>query len=116
VPGQTGVTVRLVSNDLGRLADAYPPELARVIAKHAYDLEALAKGLSPVLTGTLRRSIHTVLSEGGLRAVIGPSVDYGKYVEFGTRRMAARPYMRPAFERTVPRLVVDVKAVLRRAR
>lgn len=113
--GETGVTVRIVSNRLEALPAAYQAELARVVTKAGYDVEAQAKGLAPVLTGTLRRSIHTVLEEGGLKAIIGPSVEYGKYVEFGTRHMPARPYLRPAFERVVPKLVVEVKAVLRRA-
>ncbi len=31
-------------------------------------------------------------------AIVGPSVEYGIYVEAGTRRMKARPYLGPAVE------------------
>jgi HK97 gp10 family phage protein len=33
---------------------------------------------------------------GGKEAIVGTSVKYGTYQEFGTRKMAAQPFMRPA--------------------
>jgi HK97 gp10 family phage protein len=45
-------------------------------------------------TGNLRNSItHT---SDGKAAYIGTNVEYGKYVELGTVKMAAQPYLRPA--------------------
>lgn len=64
-------------------------------------IENEAKLRAPVLTGTLRRSINTqVENRGELRVVarIGPNTDYAAFLEFGTSRMAARPYMRPALD------------------
>lgn len=63
-------------------------------------IENDAKTMSPVKTGNNRRSIHSDVVDSGnlIAAKIGPSTDYGVYLEFGTRRMAPRPYMRPAFE------------------
>ena len=60
-------------------------------------IESDAKGYSPVRTGNNRRSIHSDVVDGGsvISAKIGPSTDYGIYLEFGTRRMAPRPFMRP---------------------
>jgi len=46
-------------------------------------------------TGDLKNSISTELA-GPYTVIVGPSVFYGKYLEFGTRNMAARPFMRPA--------------------
>jgi hypothetical protein len=37
---------------------------------------------------------------------------YGKFVEFGTRRMGARPYMRPAAEQVLPGFADAVKRAL----
>jgi HK97 gp10 family phage protein len=34
---------------------------------------------------------------GFLRLVVGSNVDYAPFVEFGTSRQAAQPYLRPAF-------------------
>jgi HK97 gp10 family phage protein len=64
-------------------------------------IETAAKERAPVRTGTLRRSISTKITHSdhsSAVASVGPSVDYGVHVEFGTRHMAAQPYMRPAYE------------------
>ncbi len=59
--------------------------------------ETYAKNLCPVRTGRLRNSIsHKVVDEN--TAVIGTNVEYAPFVELGTRRAAARPYLRPAAE------------------
>lgn len=52
-----------------------------------------------VVTGTLKRSIYLEISNGGLTATIEPTANYASYVEFGTRFMAARPYVRPAYRK-----------------
>jgi len=46
--------------------------------------------------GNLRSSItHQVLTD---YAKIGTNVDYSVYVEYGTRKMSAQPYLRPALD------------------
>ena len=47
--------------------------------------------------GILANSIKFELKRGGLSAIVGPTVSYGKVHEFGGRNHAARPFMRPAF-------------------
>ncbi|MEE9401255.1 MAG: HK97-gp10 family putative phage morphogenesis protein [Dehalococcoidia bacterium] len=44
---------------------------------------------------------------------IGTNVEYGPYVEFGTSKMAARPYLRPAFDENVDKARKQIIAVLR---
>lgn len=53
-----------------------------------------------VRTGRLRASITWRLGDDaiGLYADIGSAVLYAPYVELGTSRMLARPYLRPALE------------------
>lgn len=60
-----------------------------------------AQILAPVDTGNLRNSItyETSLKLGGTSGVVGPTAEYGAYVEFGTSRMGPQPYMGPATER-----------------
>ena len=59
--------------------------------------ESYAKELCPVDTGRLRNSIsHAQMDEK--TEVIGSNVEYAPFVELGTRKMAAKPYLRPAAE------------------
>ena len=111
--GGTGVTVRVVSNRLPAISAQLRPLVADEVKRATFDIEARAKARTPVRTGTLRRSIASVFENGGLTGRVGPSVLYGKFVEFGTRRMGARPFMRPAAEAVLPRFAERVKAALR---
>lgn len=68
------------------------------IALEAVGLQAegYAKLLCPVDTGNLRNSIsHT---QDGESAYIGTNVEYAAYVEMGTSRSRAQPYLKPAAE------------------
>lgn len=59
--------------------------------------ERYAKQYCPVDTGNLRNSIaHAQVSENTEQ--IGTTVYYAPYVELGTCKMSARPFLRPAVE------------------
>lgn len=78
-----------------------------VVRKTAKDIEATAKNKVPVDTGNLKNSIgtsdlRTVGTSGSLSAEIGPTADYGEWVEIGTSRMAPQPYMGPAADIHLP--------------
>lgn len=70
-------------------------ELEMLVQKAALKVEAEAKKLCPVDTGRLRASI-TTQRLGPLTYGVGTGVEYAPYVEFGTRKMAAQPFLRPA--------------------
>lgn len=109
------VTVRVTSSRLRNLSDVARGELQKAIDATALAIQGRAQQNAPVLTGTLRRSIHTITGGGtgkALTALVGPSVDYGKFVEFGTRRMAARPFLIPALEAEREPFKSRIKAVL----
>ncbi len=57
--------------------------------------EGYAKKLCPVDTGNLRNSI-THQQEGDSVEIIGTNVEYAAYVEMGTSRSRAQPYLEPA--------------------
>lgn len=59
--------------------------------------ESYAKSACPVDTGRLRNSI-THQQESENVEVIGTNVSYSVYVELGTSKMSARPFLRPAAE------------------
>lgn len=62
----------------------------------AQDILDDAKASAPVDTGALRDSGY--LEEDGVSGDIriGFTVNYASYVEFGTSKMRAQPYLRPA--------------------
>ena len=69
---------------------------------------ASAPGEAPAVdTGNLKNSLR-VLEVTDERASFGTSADYAAYLEFGTRHMAARPYLRPAAENSTE----DVERVM----
>ena len=56
----------------------------------------IARGLAPVDTGWMRDNIKAVHLSKYSQVVA--NAKYSGYVEFGTSRMAAQPYMRPAVQ------------------
>lgn len=54
-----------------------------------------SKGLCPVDTGNLRKSIRYEMIKEYV-AEIGTNVKYAPYVEYGTKRMKEQMYLRPA--------------------
>lgn len=97
---------------LHRLLNGPSGPVARDLARRAIRVESAAKinashsppsvpGSGPaVRTGRLRSSISWRLGEDaiGLYAAVGSNVEYAGYVELGTPRAAARPYLRPALQ------------------
>jgi hypothetical protein len=102
--------VRLDKRKLQELERRHPGKANDVLRAAAFEGERIAKssmgpGPSPsapgepphVQTGALRAGIHAAPA-GTLRWKVANSVDYGIYLEFGTRRMSARPFMGPMAE------------------
>ena len=78
--------------------------------KHAK--EALTKQ-GAVDTGRLRNSVtHQVISETAV--AVGTSVEYAPYIEFGTSKMNARPYIKPAVENYQNEYKIIIENELRR--
>lgn len=64
------------------------------------DIKSVAKQGSPVLTGLNRNSIDTevVQNPGVVEATLFTQSGYGGYLEIGTSKMKAVPYLQPAFD------------------
>src|SRR6266568_1517509 len=62
-----------------------------------------AEATVPVDTGELHDSEY--LEVGDLKAEVGFDSDHAVYVELGTYKMAAQPYLLPAFEHNLPTLI-----------
>ena len=88
--------------------DAAKAQALEIIGGRA---ERPAKAACPVDTGRLRNSItHQQWSESV--EVIGTNVSYGPYVELGTHKMAAQPFLRPAVENHVGEYQAILKQVM----
>ena len=85
---------------LAELFSSPAGEIAKDLQRRALQVDRAAKQGCPVDTGRLRSSITNELGTDadGLVAVIGTNVDYAPYVELGTSRMAAQPFLLPALE------------------
>lgn len=73
---------------LQKLGDKYVADV--VLPK----IEAHAKRIVPVDEGDLQDSIHSEVSDEGMFVVA--DADHALFVEQGTSKMAAQPYLRPA--------------------
>jgi HK97 gp10 family phage protein len=79
------------------LPDAEEAKMKRIVLQ----IERDAKSIVPVDTGNLRASIESRVirnNDGGITGVVGTNTDYAAFVEFGTSKMGAQPYLRPAVE------------------
>jgi hypothetical protein len=65
-----------------------------------------AQEMSPVLTGANRDSLSVKVRRYRrmIRAAIFTQSGHGGYLEVGTSKMPAQPYIHPAFERSLPSL------------
>lgn len=74
------------------LSDAMERALTRI----GLAAEGYAKKECPVDTGNLRNSITHEVDGHADTVYIGTNVEYAAYVELGTTRTKAKPYLRPA--------------------
>ena len=67
--------------------------------------KASAAGQPPATdTGFLASNIFLDIDSNGLGADIESRADYSLFLEFGTSKMAARPFMQPALEENRPKI------------
>lgn len=123
-------SIHVVFNHFPEIEAAMREALSEIIRKAALDCEADAKDRAPVQTGFLRNSIYSVTHEGSdygqggggampkdatllpeiapaedaLTAYVAVGANYGAFVELGTSRMRAQPYLIPAAEAIKPAL------------
>lgn len=73
-----------------------------------------AQDKCPVDTGLLRDSIFAIadVGEGAHRRklIVGADAPYAMFVELGTSRMVAQPFLRPAIDQEAPKLTQRIRA------
>ena len=95
------INVNTQNNNVPRLIAMLPQEADRMTGDMAEKIRDAAQGHAPVDTGHLKSKIR-VEGAGSSRTVVSDTGDgshreYAAYNEYGTRYMAAQPYMMPGF-------------------
>lgn len=88
-------------------------DVKKVVRKNGSELQKKAQKNAPVDTGTLQRSITLEIRDSEKTAEVEPTVDYGAYVELGTRFMTAQPYLKPAFNEQKEKFKQDMRKLAR---
>lgn len=93
--------------DMGKIGPQLVGAVRVLVQKTCADTKTDAQAFAPVDTGFLRSSINYETHElkTGAWGEVGPTAEYGAYVEDGTSRMAPQAYMGPAFDRRAPEYV-----------
>jgi HK97 gp10 family phage protein len=63
-------------------------------------------------TGHLVANIDATIDADGGGATVGTNVDYGLWLEVGTSKMAARPWLMPSFEMLKPEIIKRFQNVI----
>lgn len=93
-----------------KLPDMVEKEADREVAQFCKDVVRNAKLRVPVDTGRLKWSIRQHKDKMGHSIEAG--ADYASYVEYGTSKMRAQPYIRPAINVYLPRLKKALENIL----
>ena len=87
-----------VNDKVSKAMKLYPQEARKAMELSCITVENKAKHLVPVDTGRLKSSITYKVSQSvyDITGTIGTDVEYAPYVELGTSRMNAQPFLVPA--------------------
>ena len=89
-------------NGFGAIPELLREEAARIVRETAEGVVQQAQALAPVDTGALRDSIRVAageLTDGeSIDSMVEVDVPYALFVEYGTVRHPAQPFLTPAIE------------------
>jgi HK97 gp10 family phage protein len=86
-------------------------DIEQALIDSALIVEQDAKLSVPVDTGRLRQGISHELKDSGTNAPyaeVGTNVTYAPYVEYGSSKMAARPFLFPAYNNNKQRILKEL--------
>lgn len=81
------------------------------VKKHVENMGRLAQKTVPVDTGHLKNSMRVTIGE--FDGTVSFNTDYAGYVEYGTRKMYARHYMKEAFDMEKEQFRKDMEDIFR---
>jgi len=94
------VAAKIELEDLDELPDeqseALEEEVHNVVENVGDNMVSYAHGIVPVRTGNLMASIFADVDEDNLSVTLGATADYASFIEYGTVKMRAQPFLQPA--------------------
>ena len=95
---QVAATIEL--EDLDELPDeqsqAFEEEIHNIVENAGDNMVSYAQGIVPVRTGNLMASIFSEVDPDDLSITLGATADYASFIEYGTVKMRAQPFIQPA--------------------
>ena len=95
---QVAATIEL--EDLDELPDeqsqALEEEIHNIVENAGDNMVSYAQGIVPVRTGNLMASIFSEVDPDDLSITLGATADYASFIEYGTVKMRAQPFLQPA--------------------
>lgn len=86
-------------------------KVSKAVQKNGAQMHRAALRYVPVDTSALKQSITLEVSD--MTATVQENKHYGKYVELGTRKMAAQPYIKPAFNSVKDTFISDLRKAVK---
>lgn len=104
--------IRVLFNRMPDVIRKAPQRAKEAVKKATFDVEAQAKTRVRVDTGNLKNSLRSDFVSDGYTGIVGTNVEYAAYVEFGTVRMSARPYLTPAADAVRPSFIKAMESLV----
>ncbi|WP_078431007.1 HK97-gp10 family putative phage morphogenesis protein [Alkalihalobacterium alkalinitrilicum] len=87
-----------LQKELKRYAKEKPEGLKKIVAETAVSVEGGAIARAPVDTGNLKNSMGIRFENDGATAEVFNSANYSQWVEYGSYKAAAQPFLYPSWE------------------
>lgn len=104
------INISISGQGLDGWAQGMQERIRSALLTGAESVAEYAREICPVDTGELRDSISVSQSESG--AVVYAEAEHGIYVEFGTYKMAAQPFLVPALKAAEDSVAEAIAAAL----
>lgn len=112
--GSINITLKIEMDDLVKLSHSGAEIDNQIATRYAIHAQKIAESLARVRTGFMKK--HIVVEIDGNTFVLWSQADYSSFNEFGTRKMAAAPFMYPGIESAnradIPRRVLQEYGIL----
>ena len=101
------ISVSVDTTKLDAIIARLPGNRDKIVRATASHILGEARMRAPIRTGALRN--NSQVTDGRGYSNVEFNQEYAAYVEFGTYKMAARPFLKPAVEAEAPLLTQRIK-------